>query len=67
MEFIDADVIENAYIEIQDDTVDFEVLEENEQFGILNLKVKKTEITKTPTLFLFTIDKTGSMNEKLSG
>ena len=36
---------------------------ENEKFGIISLKIKKTNIINTPTLFLFTIDTTGSMDE----
>jgi len=39
------------------------VIGENEEFGVLKLKMKKMEITKQPTLFLFTVDKTGSMEE----
>ena len=39
------------------------IVEENEKFGIISLKIKKTNITTIPTLFLFTIDTTGSMSE----
>jgi len=39
------------------------VINENEIFGIIKLKTKKTSINSTPTLFLFTIDTTGSMDE----
>jgi len=39
------------------------IVEENEKFGIISLKIKKTNITTIPTLFLFTIDITGSMSE----
>jgi hypothetical protein len=35
-------------------------------FGILQLKTKKTEILKKPLFLLFTIDKTGSMDEYVS-
>jgi uncharacterized protein YegL len=40
---------------------------EDEYFGILKIKVAKTKMVKTPTFLLFTIDKTGSMNDKQSG
>jgi uncharacterized protein YegL len=40
---------------------------EDEYFGILKIKVAKTKLVKTPTFLLFTIDKTGSMNDKQTG
>lgn len=40
---------------------------EDEYFGILKIKVAKTKLVKTPTFLLFTIDKTGSMNDRQSG
>jgi hypothetical protein len=49
------DVIANSYIEFDN----------TNNFGIVKLKMKKMEITKTPTFFLLTIDKTGSMSEKI--
>jgi hypothetical protein len=39
----------------------FPILYEGEHFGILNINMEKTEISKTPLFLLFTIDKTGSM------
>ena len=39
------------------------IIEENEKFGIITLKINKTNIITIPTLFLFTIDTTGSMSE----
>jgi len=39
------------------------IVEDGEKFGTITLKIKKTNITTTPTLFLFTIDTTGSMAE----
>ena len=70
MEFIDqsqfVDVIERSDLEIHfsNDEAVSGVIGENEEFGVLKLKMKKTEITKEPTLFLFTVDKTGSMEER---
>jgi hypothetical protein len=65
-------VIENGFIEIHTKQneessslhdYNYGITQEDESFGILNIKMKKTRITKIPTLFLLTIDKTGSMNE----
>jgi uncharacterized protein YegL len=39
------------------------VTDDDETFGIIKLKMKKTKITKTPLFMLFTIDVTGSMSE----
>jgi len=39
------------------------IIDEDEKFGTITLKINKTNITTTPTLFLFTIDTTGSMSE----
>jgi hypothetical protein len=39
------------------------IINENETFGILSIKMKKTKKTEFPTLLLFTVDITGSMNE----
>ena len=39
------------------------IIDEDETFGTITLKINKTNITTTPTLFLFTIDTTGSMSE----
>ena len=57
--------IENATIEFhnKDGELPFPIVSENEDFGTLRIKMKKTEITKTPLFLLFTIDKTGSMGE----
>jgi hypothetical protein len=63
-------VIESTYIEINNkinNHIRFEFLDENQEFGILNIKTKEVPITKTDTLFLFTIDITGSMNETADG
>lgn len=56
-----------AYIEINNkinDDISFDFLNENEKFGLLTLKVAESPLTNVETLFLFTIDITGSMNEK---
>ncbi len=39
------------------------IINENETFGILNIKMKKTKKTEFPILLIFTVDITGSMNE----
>jgi hypothetical protein len=39
------------------------VVDNDESFGIIKLKMKKTKITKIPLFLLFTIDVTGSMVE----
>jgi len=58
-------IIENAYFEFHSSAVlpISNIVNENENFGIVSLKIKKTNIINTPTLFLFTIDTTGSMDE----
>jgi len=57
--------IENAFIEFHNKNGDlpFPIVSESEDFGILRIKMKKTEITKKNLFILFTIDKTGSMDE----
>jgi len=57
--------IENATIEFhnKDGDLPFPIVSESEDFGTLRIKMEKTEITKTPLFMLFTIDKTGSMEE----
>ena len=58
-------IIENAYFEFHSSALlpISNIVNENEKFGIISLKIKKTNIINTPTLFLFTIDTTGSMDE----
>lgn len=46
--------------------ITFDFLQENEEFGILDLKANKSPVTTADTLFLFTIDITGSMNERVN-
>ena len=46
--------------------ITFDFLHENEEFGILDLKANIAPVTTTDTLFLFTIDVTGSMNERVN-
>jgi hypothetical protein len=57
--------IENATILFHNKNgeLPFQVVSESEDFGILRIKMKKTEITKKPLFILFTVDKTGSMSE----
>ena len=57
--------IENAYFEFNNKNgeLPFPVVSETEDFGVLRIKMNKTEITKKPLFMLFTIDKTGSMDE----
>jgi hypothetical protein len=45
-------------------TLPFPLLLEGESFGKFNINMKKTEITKIPLFILFTIDNTGSMDER---
>lgn len=65
------DAIENAFIEFHNDVdptllgIDF--MKKSKHFGVLHIKIKKTEITKTPVLFLFTIDNSGSMDDFIFG
>jgi hypothetical protein len=64
------EVFNNAIIEINNKhnpVISFDFLGENEEFGILNIKANKAPITTSNTLFLFTIDITGSMNERTTG
>jgi len=42
-------------------------LKDDEYFGILTVKMEKTELVQIPTFLLFTIDRTGSMGERASG
>lgn len=62
-------VIEKSFCQIHShsDGLDLGVLNDDEQFGILSLKMKKTAITKIPTMILFSIDNTASMEEKAYG
>jgi hypothetical protein len=59
--------IENAFIEFHNlnGELPFPLVSETEDFGILRIKMKKTEITKKPLFVLFTIDKTASMEENV--
>lgn len=61
--------IENAILEFHNKSGDlpFPILFEGEQFGILDITMKKTDIVKTPLFLLFTVDKTGSMMEPGNG
>jgi uncharacterized protein YegL len=61
--------IQDSSIEIHNDSSSLPFLHLNtgEYFGILRLKMKKTEITKKPTFLHFTIDKSGSMNDISAG
>ena len=62
--------IQNSYLEFHNKDVYSsclaDILGENEAFGILKIKTKSVTITSLPTLILFTIDATGSMNERIS-
>jgi hypothetical protein len=58
-------IIENAMISLHSngETSELDIINENETFGILSIQMKKTKKTEFPTLLLFTVDITGSMNE----
>jgi len=61
--------IENSEILIHtnQETLPLLSIGKDEYFGILKMKVAKTKLVNTPTFLLFTIDKTGSMNDKQIG
>jgi hypothetical protein len=63
---INENYIENSEIVMHSNILNdnLDILEDNEHFGIIKLKMKKAKLTQTPTLFIFTIDNSGSMNEK---
>jgi hypothetical protein len=42
-------------------------IEDGEYFGVIKTKISKTMLAKRPTFICFTIDKTGSMNEREKG
>ena len=58
-------LIENTMISLvsSNEAPALDIINENETFGILSIKMKKTKKTEFPTLLLFTVDITGSMNE----
>lgn len=58
-------LIETAMIRIvsKNQSPDLNIINENETFGILSIQMKKTKKTEFPTMLLFTVDITGSMNE----
>ena len=58
-------LIETAMIRIvsNNQSPDLNIINENETFGILSIQMKKTKKTEFPTMLLFTVDITGSMNE----
>jgi hypothetical protein len=57
--------IESTILEFHTKSGDlpFPILYPGEEFGILDITMKKTDIVNTPLFLLFTIDKTGSMME----
>jgi len=60
--------IESAYFEFHSkDTTILDVVGPEEQFGVLRLKTGSVKITSQPTFLLFSIDNTGSMNERTDG
>lgn len=59
--------IENAYFEFHSLDNDLDVVEQEEQFGVLRLLTSSVKITSQPTFLLFSIDNTGSMNEYTNG
>ena len=62
-------VIEKSSCQIHTHTdgLSLNLLEEDECFGILKMKMKKTAITERPTMILFSIDNTASMDEYAYG
>jgi hypothetical protein len=61
--------IENCVLEFHTDDVPGDVSDtlqfNGKNFGVLRLKMPKVNITTKPTMILFTIDATGSMNERI--
>lgn len=60
-----ANIVDDAYIDFHNDTADlpYALVDTNGRFGILSIKTKRVNIIPTPSFFLFTIDRTGSMQE----
>lgn len=58
-------IIESSLLEFHNKpyNLSFPLLLEGESFGLLRIKTVTVPITKKPLFILFTIDKTGSMNE----
>jgi hypothetical protein len=64
------ELFSNSFIEINNSVypdIKFEFLNEDEEFGILEVKTSESPITTTETLFLFSLDVTASMNETAYG
>jgi len=61
--------IEHSVLEIHcsELPLPFQIVGEDEDFGLLKVKMSKAPITTVPVFFLFTVDKTGSMNENAYG
>jgi von Willebrand factor type A domain len=57
--------INNSFIEIHNNSSSLPkgIVNENEYFGVLNVEMKKTEVTQRSTYLHFSIDKSGSMSE----
>jgi uncharacterized protein YegL len=60
-----ANIVDHAYIDFHTDMADlpYAIVDATERFGILSIKTKQVNIIPTPSFFLFTIDRTGSMQE----
>lgn len=60
-----ANILDDAYIDFHNDPADlpYAVVDANERFGILSIKTKRVNLIPAPSFFLFTIDRTGSMQE----
>lgn len=58
-------IFKNAYIELHNHPGDlsYNVVDANERFGLLKIHTKPVDILPMPIFILFTIDKTGSMQE----
>lgn len=59
--------IDSAYFEFHNQDGNLDVVGPEEQFGVLRLKTGSVKITSQPTFLLFSIDNTGSMNERTNG
>ena len=56
-------LIASSSIDIHDSFVACDIINIDSNFGLLNLEFSKTDVTKTPTFILFSVDVTGSMLE----
>uniref|UniRef100_A0A6C0B7B2 VWFA domain-containing protein n=1 Tax=viral metagenome TaxID=1070528 RepID=A0A6C0B7B2_9ZZZZ len=59
--------VDSAYFEFHSENCPIDVVNPDEQFGVLRLITSSVKITSQPTFLLFSIDNTGSMSELTDG